>query len=223
MNKGLLLVLIAFLIFSKNQAQAGETETKFWSSINYTNWVNKRWNVGVEQHFRLKDNLNAVDNFISELNTNYKLGNKWKLQGELRYIFDRDNKGEVQGYDPFIRYRFGVQKGFKLKRTLLKLRAAYQIKKEINKGNEERLLRFRPTLEIPIRNWKWDPNFFIAYFHPLTENVDRSFRYGVSTERKIRTNAKLLFKYFLVRTEKENNTAYSQVFSIRYGFSNKKK
>lgn len=222
MKKRLCFVLFLLFFYVKNQAQEEAAELKLWTAVTVSNNFTDKWNIGVEQHFRFKDNLKSIDNLITELNMDFKPNKNWKFDADIRFYLDRDNTGKVQGLDRFVRYRYGIQRKVKIKRFGLLLKASHEIKKEISKVNIERLVRFRPTVQVPIRNWKWDPEFFVEYFHPLTDNLVPTYRYGVSTDKKISKNVKLLFRYFLVRKIENNNSSYSHVFFVRYGFLDKK-
>lgn len=215
-KKSIFLILFLLCLSISVKAQENETDTKLWTAVMFNYVISEKWSTGVEQHFRFKDNAQSINKYISELNTDFKPGKRWKFDAAIRYTQDRDDKGAVRGFDKFFRYSYGIQKGFKFNEVKFKLKATHQVEKKIMGEKREELLRLRPSLDISIRNWKWDPSFFVEYFHPISENLDSSVRFGVGTERKVSKGSKIRLKYFLSKKNTEQNPRYNHVFVVRY-------
>ena len=87
---------------------AQSSELKGWSSLEYGFEINESLKIDLSQHFRLKEDLNVVDTYITESEISYEPINDLKLLGQLRYYSRNDNFGGIQGFENMMRYRFGI-------------------------------------------------------------------------------------------------------------------
>jgi len=101
-----------FILMLSNICLAQSNELKGWSSVEYGVELSDRFKIDLSQHFRLKEDLNVVDTYITESEISYKPIKKLILLGQLRYYSRNDNNGGIQGYENMIRYRLGVEKKF---------------------------------------------------------------------------------------------------------------
>ena len=102
-------VVIFFMLLS-NFSLAQSNELKGWSSVEYGFEINDLLKIDLSQHFRLKEDLNVVDTYITESEVSYEPINKLTLLGQLRYYSRNDNSGGIQGFENMMRYRFGIEK-----------------------------------------------------------------------------------------------------------------
>ena len=103
-----------------------KNEFKFWNTLEYGMKINNKWKVDFSQHMRLKENLSAVDNYITQFNVAFNPWKRWKLSTQIRYYRDNDNEGINQGFDNLFRYRIGIEKQFKINPGIFNIRLAYQ-------------------------------------------------------------------------------------------------
>ena len=76
---------IFFIILLGNFCFAQSSELKGWSSVEYGFEINESLKIDLSQHFRLKEDLNVVDTYITESEISYEPINDLKLLGQLRY------------------------------------------------------------------------------------------------------------------------------------------
>ena len=140
---------VIFFLLLCNFSLAQSNELKGWSSVEYGFEINDLLKVDLSQHFRLKEDLNVVDKYITESEISYELINKLTLLGQLRYYSRNDNSGGIQGFENMMRYRFGIEKKFNSNKFNFELRVAYQNRFSLDRKNRaKRRFRLRPLIEL---------------------------------------------------------------------------
>jgi len=140
-------IIILFILLS-NFSLAQSNELKGWSSVEYGFKIKDLLKIDLSQHFRLKEDLNEVDSYITESEISYKPIKKLILSGQLRYYSRNDNNGGFQGFENMIRYRFGVEKKFTTNKLNFELRLAYQNRFSLDRDNRiKKRIRVRPLIE----------------------------------------------------------------------------
>ena len=185
------------MVYLSSSAQ--ENSSKLWTSVEYKTQLNKRWDAEFAQLFRMKDNLDNVDSHITEAAFFYSPKKRWKIGGELRYQYRNDTKGGIQGFENMIRYRFNLEKKFKIPHGNLALRLGYQNRISLDWENRKKQRwRFRPSYEWKIKNWQLDPKFYFEYLETLNSNTaERAFRYGVGSKFNWDNGATVGFRYLI--------------------------
>ena len=107
------------LVLQSNFCFAQSSELKGWSSVEYGFDINEILKINLSQHFRLKEDLNVIDTYITESEISFEPLNKLTLLGQLRYYSRNDNFGGIQGFENMMRYRFGVEKKLSLNLSLI--------------------------------------------------------------------------------------------------------
>ena len=79
-----LIYFILFLALFANPLSSQDNEFRGWSQIQYSIDINKKWSLDLSQHFRLKEDFNIVDTYITESEITYSPVKKLKLSGQLR-------------------------------------------------------------------------------------------------------------------------------------------
>ena len=87
--------ILIFPVLLSNNSFGQTNEFKGWSSVQYGIEINDLWKVDLRQHFRLKEDLNEVDSYITESEISYKPIKKLILSGQLRYYNRNDNNGGI--------------------------------------------------------------------------------------------------------------------------------
>ena len=77
-----------FFVFTliSNLCFAQSSELKGWSSIEYGFDINEILKINLSQHFRLKDELNVIDTYITESEISYEPIDKLRLLGILLFF-----------------------------------------------------------------------------------------------------------------------------------------
>ena len=148
--KGLNQFFIFFLIvLHSNFCFAQSSELKGWSSVEYGFDINEILKINLSQHFRLKEDLNVIDTYITESEISFEPINKLTLLGQLRYYSRNDNFGGIQGFENMMRYRFGIEKKLSSNKLNFELRVAYQNRFSLDRENRfKKRIRIRPLLEL---------------------------------------------------------------------------
>tara|TARA_B100000686_G_scaffold355213_1_gene471138 strand:+ start:16423 stop:17127 length:705 start_codon:yes stop_codon:yes gene_type:complete len=215
--------LCLLFLFTSNLIIGQEnTESKFWTTVGYIYQPLEKLTFGIHQLYRLKDNYNAVDTYITEFNTDYSLKNKLNLELELRYYYKNDNTGNVQGYENLWRYRLGVEKEWKIKPFKLFLRAAYQNRQSIDRNDKTtKYFRTRYAFEYAIKKWDWDPYFSFEYLSKLSGNKLKKYRFGFGSSNKV-NGSKWTFRYYFETNKKRTIPDY-HILSLKYRYKDKSK
>ena len=204
-----------------NFSLAQSNELKGWSSIDYGLDINEILKINLSQHFRLKDDLNVIDTYITESEISYEPINKLKLLGQLRYYNRNDNNGGIQGFENMMRYRFGIEKKLNSNKLNLELRVAYQNRFSLDRENRfKKRIRIRPLIELKMIEWKNNPKIYFEYFDEIKGNDQKVYRYGIS--KKINTNKSqsITLRYLYQKyVEKYSSNSSANIISIKYSFN----
>lgn len=219
-----------------------DREFKSWTSVEYRWRMGKRWRVDLGQHIRFKQDFGALDHFITQSHISYTPWKRWRLSAQIRYYRQNDNQGARQGYDNLFRYRIGIEKRFKVKALHFGLRLAYQDRRSLDRSRfassqdwsvygkrTKKVLRLRPSVEWKIKDWAYDPVFYVEYLPEYNPNQKPlsfySIRYGLGTEKKISKSQSISIRYFFERSKfRKSDYAYAtHVLQLRYMFKGRKK
>ena len=66
------IFILIFPVFLSNSSFGQTNEFKGWSSVQYGIEINDLWKIDLSQHFRLKEDLNEVDSYITESQISYE-------------------------------------------------------------------------------------------------------------------------------------------------------
>ena len=68
--------IIFLLIIQPIVLLGQENEFKSWSAIEYRLEIDKKWQVDFSQHLRLKENLDAIDNYFTQSEVTFKVAHR---------------------------------------------------------------------------------------------------------------------------------------------------
>ena len=166
-----------FIILLSNFCFAQSSELKGWSSVEYGFEIDESLKIDLSQHFRLKEDLNVVDTYITESEISYEPINDLKLLGQLRYYSRNDNFGGIQGFENMMRYRFGIEKKLSSNKLNFELRVAYQNRFSLDRENRfKKRIRIRPLIELKMIDWTNNPKIFFEYFDEIKGNEQKVYR-----------------------------------------------
>lgn len=197
-------------------------ESKFWSSASYTYQAKERVSFSFSQLYRLKEDLNAVDSYITELSSDYEVSKNLNFEIELRYYSKNDNKGKVQGFENLWRYRLALEKEIKLKPIKVIIRLAFQKRTSLDKQNDfKEYLRIRSAFEYSIKNWDWDPYFSVEIIEKTSGDDLQKIRYGIGSSNKVK-GSKWTIRYFYQIDRFIPKRKY-HIFMLKYRYKQKAK
>ena len=217
--------ILIFPVFLSNNSFGQTNEFKGWSSVQYGIEINDLWKVDLSQHFRLKEDLNEVDSYITESEISYKPIKKLILSGQLRYYSRNDNNGGIQGYENMIRYRFGVEKKFTTNKLNFELRLAYQNRFSLDRDNRiKKIIRVRPLIEWKVKDWSNNPKIYFEYLNEIDGNEQKAYRYGISNKINTANSQSITLRYFYQKYKEEfNSNSSAHILSVKYSFDKKNK
>ena len=215
----IVLIIVFQVFFSKPVIAQSNTDFQAWSAIELKYKPNKKLSFGLEAQWRLKENASITDQYFAELTSEYEIFDNFKLGVAIRFIRDNDTKGNIQGYENYIRVHLGVSYTHKIERIKLKYRVRVQNKNELGVSKIEgdynkQGIRFKINMEYNIRNWKLDPKISGEIFHPFEKGESTSFnKYRISfgTEYKLKGIGKINLYY---RIENKINTEFPDTTNI---------
>ncbi|MCH1444407.1 MAG: DUF2490 domain-containing protein [Flavobacteriaceae bacterium] len=212
-------IIILFILLS-NFSIAQSNELKGWSSVEYGFKIKDLLKIDLSQHFRLKEDLNVIDTYITESEISYEPINKLTLLGQLRYYFRNDNSGGIQGFENMMRYRFGVEKKINLNKLNFELRVAYQNRFSLDRKNRfKKRVRIRPLIELKMKDWSNNPKIYFEYFDEIDGNDQKAFRYGISKKINTIKSQSITLRYFYQKyKEKYSSNTSANIISVKYGF-----
>ncbi len=216
-----LIYFILFLALFANPLYSQDNEFRGWSQIQYSIDINKKWSLNLSQHFRLKEDFNIVDSYITESEISYSPVKKLKLSGQLRYYYRNDNSGGVQGFENMYRYRLGIEKRFNTAPLNFELRLAYQNRVSLDRENRfKKRIRIRPLAEIKIKEWKNRPKLFYEYFNEIDGSDQKAHRYGISLKKELNKNQSFIIRYFFQKYDEKIIPDFTNnIISIKYSFN----
>lgn len=213
-------VVIFFMLLS-NFSLAQSNELKGWSSVEYGFEINDLLKIDLSQHFRLKEDLNVVDTYITESEISYEPINKLTLLGQLRYYSRNDNSGGIQGFENMMRYRFGIKKKFNSNKFNFELRVAYQNRFSLDRKNRaKKRFRLKPLIELKMKDWSNNPKIYFEYFDEIEGNDQKAYRYGISKKINTTKSQSITLRYFYQKyKEKYSPNSSANIISLKYSFN----
>ena len=213
-------VIIFFMLLS-NFSLSQSNELKGWSSVEYGFEINDLLKIDLSQHFRLKEDLNVVDTYITESEISYEPIDKLTLSGQLRYYSRNDNSGGIKGFENMMRYRLGIEKKFNSNKFNFELRAAYQNRFSLDRKNRsKKRFRLRPLIELKMKDWSNNPKIYFEYFDEIEGNEQKAYRYGIRKKINTTKSQSITMRYFYQKyKEKYSPNSSANIISLKYSFN----
>ena len=209
------------LILQSNFCFAQSSELKGWSSVEYGFDINEILKINLSQHFRLKEDLNVIDTYITESEISFEPINKLTLLGQLRYYSRNDNFGGIQGFENMMRYRFGIEKKINSNKLNFELRVAYQNRFSLDRENRfKKRIRIRPLIELKMIDWTNNPKIYFEYFDEIKGNEQKVYRYGISQKINTNKSKSITLRYLYQKYIERYSSNYSaNIISVKYSFN----
>ena len=209
------------LILQSNFCFAQSSELKGWSSVEYGFDINEILKINLSQHFRLKEDLNVIDTYITESEISFEPINKLTLLGQLRYYSRNDNFGGIQGFENMMRYRFGIEKKLSSNKLNFELRVAYQNRFSLDRENRfKKRIRIRPLIELKMIDWTNNPKIYFEYFDEIKGNEQKVYRYGISQKINTSKSKSITLRYLYQKYIERYSSNYSaNIISVKYSFN----
>ena len=209
------------LVLQSNFCFAQSSELKGWSSVEYGFDINEILKINLSQHFRLKEDLNVIDTYITESEISFEPINKLTLLGQLRYYSRNDNFGGIQGFENMMRYRFGIEKKLSSNKLNFELRVAYQNRFSLDRENRfKKRIRIRPLIELKMIDWTNNPKIYFEYFDEIKGNEQKVYRYGISQKINTNKSKSITLRYLYQKyIERYSSNSSANIISVKYSFN----
>jgi len=209
-NSAIFILSTLLIVLFFNIGYSQNSELANWTIIRVEYKLNKKWNFGIEEQLRLKEDISTIDEYFTQLNTEYSVSKNFTLGAGLRYIKENDTDGNIQGYENHFRFNIDATYKHKINDFTLKYRVRYQNKNELGVSNAEgdyanQHLRFKTAIGYNFKNWELDPKFSAEIFNHFEEGKQNGYdkyRFTFGTEYKLKNAGKINLFY---RIEKELN------------------
>lgn len=221
------LLLMSSVLFSQDDT----SDFALWSSVGIKYSPIKKLKLGLEEHYRLKENASVTDEYFTEISLGYEVIKNLKVGGGVRIIRENDNVGKKQGYEKHFRYNFDLSYSHDIKRFSLSYRFRYQNKKETHLASTvtavaKEYIRFKTGLEYNIRKWPLDPAFAIEMFSKLNGTQEtrdlglNKFRVTFGTDYNLKKFGKLGVYYRFQETINSNfPNKKTQILGLKYTYA----
>lgn len=230
-NKLFVALTMLLLLPALNFAQ--ETDNKdlaMWNSIGVSYSPLKKLELGLEQHWRLKEDISVTDEYFTEIQASYKILKDLKFAAGVRFIKENDNVGKIQGYEDHFRYQFDLSyKIDVVKRFDIAFRLRYQNKRET--GLDESIeiiptetLRFKTSFEYNIRKWPLDPEFAVELFNRkgdgafFIEQFNSRYRLTLGSSYNLDKFGKIGFYFRYQENTRVDNDFQTKIIGLKYSY-----
>lgn len=232
--KNKLFIALTVLLLSASVSFSQETDNKdlaMWNSIGVSYSPLKKLKLGLEQHWRLKEDITVTDEYFTEIQASYKIIKGLKFAAGVRFIKENDNVGKIQGYEDHFRYQFDLSYKIDVaKRFDMAFRLRYQNKRET--GLDESIeviptetLRFKTSFEYNIRKWPLDPEFAVELFNRkgdgafFIEQFNSRYRLTWGTSYNLNKFGKLGIYFRYQENTRVDNDFQTKILGLKYSYS----
>ncbi len=199
------------------------TDVLSWSSVAVEYEPDKVWNFAAEGNLRLKTNISELDEYFGELTVSRKFFKDFKLGLGLRYIWENDNTGNIQGTRQNFRYHIDASFRIEPGDFTTKFRIRYQDKNELGDDDEHvKRLRFKTALGYNFSNWKLDPEISGEIFGRISgDDTDYSDRYRITigTDYKIKKAGKIDIYYGIQSDFDAADRETYHILGLKYAYT----
>lgn len=174
-------IITLVLVSLSTLAFAQSSDVLSWNKLKLGYEPSKNWDFGLEAQLRLKDNFGLVDEYFGEFQIDRRIVKGLKFGVGLRYLFENDTRGNIQGYENHFRYQFDLKYKHDVGRFDLGYRLRYQNKNELGVDDVARqFLRLKGSAEYKIKNWKLDPELAFEVWSKLNVGDEETDKYRIT-------------------------------------------
>lgn len=221
-----LFALFASILSAQTSVVQSDFET--WSKVGAEAKLGDRWNLGIEEQFRLRKNSTTIDEYFTGISLKYTLIDK-KLKFATGYRFISENNLEPT-YELEQRVNFDLIYLQKLDKFRLTTRLRYQNRNDIGEKSADgdyprQYYRLKLKAEYKIKNWKLDPVASVEIFRKFEKYTvpyfsDLRFRVGTSYDMKKYGEIEAFYQIDKGMGVSYPQTTYVVGLGYRYKFGN---
>lgn len=162
----LLLLLFPYFLSAQDSTVIRDFET--WNGLSLDkSFIDNRLDFQLTQEFRFSDNSTYLNNFFTELQTDFEIFDGLKFGGGYRFIRNRKNSGTVSEnrFYTYLAYKHSIE------RFSLSYRFQFQNQKEIaDIADAVSKFRLKMKIDYNVKGWKFDPYFSAEAFYANETN-----------------------------------------------------
>ncbi len=218
----LALLLCGTIVFSQTRRDLAS-----WSSLELGYRINNNWKLGLEGQFRLKENLNTIDQYLAEFTVKRRILKDFDVAGGIRYTRENDNQGNIQGYENHLRLHADAIYKNRFGDFVVGFRLRYQNRGEfgasgINDNANVQRVRFKTSAEYKIKDWPLDPEVSAELFSRFERNeasrIDR-LRVTMGTQYDIKKAGSIGAFWRIERSLGEEITDNLYIIGLSYSYT----
>jgi hypothetical protein len=218
----ILSITISSIGYTQNNNDFGS-----WSTLALEYKFNKKLSFGLEEQLRLKENISQIDEYFTEISTEYDLTKNFSIGAGARFIKENDNEGKIQGYENHFRFQLDAAYKHKIDQFSLKYRLRYQNKNELGISTSEgdyanQHIRLKTSIGYNIKNWKLDPDFSAELFNHFEKNEENGFdkyRLSIGTDYDLKKYGKINLYYQFEKELNSTNPNSLNVIGLKYKYT----
>ena len=218
-------------IISQNEGSMPNIWGENWFSGGLNIEVNEKWQISLEEQFRVKYIDEIFDRTFSEIQIerNYPSNNGNKSFGfAYRYMFINDDNGNDQSIENHQRFTYYFAQKFQFQRLGFKYRLQYQKRRELVPRTNKHVSDFRKYWRIKtditynFKNWKLDPKISTELFLKSIKHAPshhNKFRISIGTKYKLNKKHDFIIKYLFEKQLKSWNPNVIHAIALKYNFN----
>ncbi len=161
------VLLTALVVYAVPASAETTHEARLWVELGLRYEPARRFTIGLDQHFRIDENISNTQSLISEISVRYSIVSWLRLETGYRLAYERDNGGL---YRRRHRLHFDVRSAHRLGPVRLGLRVRFQEEIRSASDNGEpwnHTLRFRT--DATLRRVFLEPGLAFEVFLPIAD------------------------------------------------------
>lgn len=230
-NKSTIILSMLLIIISSYIGYSQNSDLANWTTIGLEYKLNEKFSFQLEEQVRLKENISQIDEYFTEISTEYDLTKYFSIGAGARYIRENDTEGKIQGYEDHFRFQVDAAFKHKIDQFSLKYRLRYQNKNELGVSTSEgdyanQHIRFKTSIGYNIKGWKLDPEFSAELFNHFEKNEKNGFdkyRISIGTDYDLKKYGKINLYYQYEKDLNNSNPSILNVIGLKYKYTIKNK
>lgn len=218
-NKKPLLVFIFFLIYTIGHSQTVVVrDLEAWTRARIKKDIGNKWELSLEEEFRLEHNASQLYEFFTEAGISYSLNKQWELGVNYRLIRNRTNSGDFE-----TRRRINADMAYRRKFNRLRFswRARIQSRNEVDETYTNNNLRNKFALKYNIKKCKLSPYFSGELYYKFVKTMESGFnkvRFTFGSDWSVSKKSDIAFFYRIERELNEEYPKTTNIIGLKYDF-----
>jgi len=217
--KKLFVIFFCLLIYAFGYSQTKVVrDLEAWTGARIKKDIGNRWELSLEEEFRLEHNMSQLYEFLTEAGVSYSFNKQWRLRVNYRFIRNRTNSGDFE-----TRYRLNADLSFRkdVNRLRISWRGRIQSRTEQNETYSTNNFRNRIAMKYNIRKSKFSPYFSAELYYGYSMIQDPRFnkmRFTFGSDYSLSGKSDINIFYRLEGELLEEYPKTTNIIGIKYDF-----